>query len=149
MLGKFKEEIDRENQFGALLTDLLKVFDCIGYKPLIVRFYGHGVSTSALNIISYLNAMYHKTQFWVHYFLIIIWLIYVINTKKMILQTMLTTQPIFVWYWHSHCHFRITISTKAFNWFGNHHIKVNPVQCDLLCKTKTPEIVSIDAMQIT
>ena len=52
-------------------------------------------------------------------------------------------------------HFRVLLTfplsfpTKAFNWFGNHHIKANPVQCDLLFKTKTPEVVSVDAIQIT
>ena len=40
MLEKFKEAIDRENQFGALLTGLSKAFDCIDYKLLIARLYG-------------------------------------------------------------------------------------------------------------
>ena len=56
MLEKFKEAIDRENQFGALLTDFSKAFDCIDYKLLIARLYGYGVSSSALNIISYLKS---------------------------------------------------------------------------------------------
>ena len=36
---RFKEAIDRENQFGALLTDLWKVFHCIDQKLLIATFY--------------------------------------------------------------------------------------------------------------
>ena len=39
MLEKFKEAIDRENQFGVLLTDLLKAFDCIDHKLLIAKLY--------------------------------------------------------------------------------------------------------------
>ena len=43
------------------------------------------------------------------------------------------------------------ISSKVFNWFDNNHMKVNPGKCDLLLilSTKSPEVVSIDEMQIT
>ena len=65
------------------------------------------------------------------------------NAKKMILQTMLTTQlPI---------HVLLTFATKVFNWFGfgNNHMKTNPGICHILLSTKSPEIVSIDGIQIT
>ena len=52
MLEKFKEATDRGNQFGALLTDLSKAFDCIDHKLLIAKLYEYSVSSSALNIIS-------------------------------------------------------------------------------------------------
>ena len=32
------------NEFGALLTDLPKAFDCIDHSVLLGRFYGYGVS---------------------------------------------------------------------------------------------------------
>ena len=35
MIEKFKEAIDRGNEFGALLTDLSKAFDCINHPLLI------------------------------------------------------------------------------------------------------------------
>ena len=60
MLEKFKEAIDRGNQFGALLTDLSKAFDCIDHKLLIAKLYEYGVSSSALNIIS--SYLKHRTQ---------------------------------------------------------------------------------------
>ena len=60
MLEKFKEAIDRGNQFGALLTNLSKAFDDIDYKLLIVKLYGYGVSMSTLNIIS--SYLKHRTQ---------------------------------------------------------------------------------------
>ena len=60
MLEKFKEAIDRGNQFGALLTDLSKAFDCIDRKRLITRPSEYSISSSALNVISaYLK---HRTQ---------------------------------------------------------------------------------------
>ena len=43
MLEKFKEAIDRGNQFGTFLTNLSKAFDGTDYKLLIVNLYGHGV----------------------------------------------------------------------------------------------------------
>ena len=60
MLEQFKESIDRANQFGALLTDLLKAFDCIDYKLLITKLYEYGVSSSVLNTIS--SYLKHRTQ---------------------------------------------------------------------------------------
>ena len=40
-------------------------------------------------------------------------------------------------------------SAKVFNWFGSNYMNSNLVQCDLLLSTKSPEVVSIDAIQIT
>ena len=39
MLEKFKESVEKGNEFGAHLTDLLKAFDCIDQKLLIAKFY--------------------------------------------------------------------------------------------------------------
>ena len=60
MLEKFKEAIDRENQFGTLLTSLSRAFDCIDHKLLIARLSKYGVSSSALNVIS--SYLKHRTQ---------------------------------------------------------------------------------------
>ena len=40
------------------------------------------------------------------------------------------------------------ISTKVFNWFGNNHMKANPGKCHLLLSTKSPEVISVDGIQI-
>ena len=93
-----------------------------------------------------MNTVFHKAQFWVHYFLILIWLTYFMNVKKKILQTMLTTQlPIHVILTSplSYLNYWI-ILTKSFNWLGN-----NPAKCHLLLSTKSTKVVSIDGIQIT
>ena len=51
-LEKFKQAIDGGNQFGSLLTDLSKAFDCIDHKLLIAKLYEYRVSSSAVNTIS-------------------------------------------------------------------------------------------------
>ena len=48
MIEKFKESIDSGDQFGALLTDLSKEFDCIDHKILIPKLYSHGTSLSSI-----------------------------------------------------------------------------------------------------
>ena len=77
------------------------------------------------------------------------------NAKKMILQTMLTTQLhilVVLTFLLSFLNYRIStkdISTKVFHWFGNNHMKANPGKCHLFLGTKRPEVISIDGIQIT
>ena len=63
MIDKFKETIDRGNEFGALLTDLSKAFDCTNHSLLIAKLYNYGVSASSINmILSYLNYRKHRIK---------------------------------------------------------------------------------------
>ena len=63
MIEKFKEAIDRGYEFGALLTDLSKAFDCINHPLLIAKLYNYGVSPLSINLIfSYLNNRTHRTK---------------------------------------------------------------------------------------
>ena len=63
MIEKFKETIERENKFDALLTDLSKAFDCINHPLLIARMYNYRVSPLSINMIfSYLSNRTHRTK---------------------------------------------------------------------------------------
>ena len=60
MLENFKKSVDNGNEFGALLTDCFKAFDCIDHELLIAKLFWYGASTTALKLIqSYLT---NRTQ---------------------------------------------------------------------------------------
>ena len=44
--------MDRGNEFGVLLTELLKAFECTDHKLLIPKFYCYGNSPESVKIIS-------------------------------------------------------------------------------------------------
>ena len=63
MIEKFKETIEKGNEFGALLPDLSKAFGCINHPLLIAKLYNYGVSPLSINMIfSYLNNRTHRTK---------------------------------------------------------------------------------------
>ena len=63
MIVKFKEAIDRGNEFGALLTDLSKAFDCINHPLLHAKLSNYGVSPLSNNMIfSYLSNGTYRTK---------------------------------------------------------------------------------------
>ena len=51
MLEKFKEALDKKNNFGALLTDLSKAFDCIPHDLLVAKLHAYGFDYKSLNLI--------------------------------------------------------------------------------------------------
>ena len=56
MTEKVYEAIDRGDKFGAILTDISKVFNCINYQVLIVKIGSYGVSPLSTKIVfSYLS----------------------------------------------------------------------------------------------
>ena len=64
MIEKFKEANNvRGYEFGALLTDLSKAFDCINHPLLIAKLYNYGVSPLSFNMMfSYLSNRTHRTK---------------------------------------------------------------------------------------
>ena len=51
MLEKWKRSADNSKIFGALLTDLLKAFDCLDHELLIAKLNASGFSLTALKLV--------------------------------------------------------------------------------------------------
>ena len=62
MLEKWKRSVDGGSAFADLLTDLSKVFDCLGHEPIIAKLNSYGFSLSAIKLIhDYLSNRKQKT----------------------------------------------------------------------------------------
>ena len=51
MLEKWKRSVDKSKMFGALLTNLLKAFDCLDHELLIAKLNAYGFSLTALELV--------------------------------------------------------------------------------------------------
>ena len=51
MSEKFKKSIDKGNIFGALLTDLSKIFDCIDHTLLSIELFPFVISRISSKLI--------------------------------------------------------------------------------------------------
>ena len=48
---RWKKAVDSNKVFGAILTDLSKVFDCICHDLLVAKLHAYGLSLPALKMI--------------------------------------------------------------------------------------------------
>ena len=63
MLETCKEAIDSSKAFGALLTDLLKDFDCLSHDLLIAKLHAFSLDLVSLNLQQdYLTNRKQKTK---------------------------------------------------------------------------------------
>ena len=63
VLEKWKSAVDKGKSFGALLTDLSKVFDCLSHELLLAKLYAYGFSIATLRLIhSYLTNRWQRTK---------------------------------------------------------------------------------------
>ena len=55
MIEKWRDSFDSGGNFGALLTDLSKAFDCLSYNSLLAKLHAYGLGIPSLKLLhSYL-----------------------------------------------------------------------------------------------
>ena len=63
MLEKWKRSVNGGKVFGALLTDLLKAFDCLDHELLITKLDAYGFSLPVLKLINgYLSNRWQRPR---------------------------------------------------------------------------------------
>ena len=63
MLEKWKSTVDNKRNFGALLTDFFKTFDCLPHDLLVAKLNAYGFSLPALRLVqSYLSNRKQRTK---------------------------------------------------------------------------------------
>ena len=51
MIEKWKESVDSGRVFGALMTDLSKIFDCLHHELLIAKLDAYGFDIKSVKLI--------------------------------------------------------------------------------------------------
>ena len=63
LLEKWKNSVDKNKSFAALLTDLSKAFDCLDHELLTAKFNAYGFALPALRLIhNYLTNKKQRTK---------------------------------------------------------------------------------------
>ena len=63
MIEKWKEAVDKDQTFGALLTDLWKAFECLSHDLLITKLHSYGISLASLKLLTdYLTNRKQRTK---------------------------------------------------------------------------------------
>ena len=171
MIEKFKEAIDRDNEFGALLTNLSKAFDYINHPLLFEKLYNYGVSPLSINMIfSHLSNRTHRTKINecfsersriehgvpqgsilgpLLFNIDLIDLFYECEEINIASYTDDTTPCSCARDTQTVISELKSISNKPFYWFQYNHLQANPGKCPLLLSSKTPTDVSIGDASLT
>ena len=63
MIEKFKKSLDQGGEYAALLTDLIKAFDCLPHDLIIAKLHAYGFDKISLRLMhSYLTDRYQRVK---------------------------------------------------------------------------------------
>ena len=63
MLESWKEAVDKNKAFGALMTDLSKAFNCLSHDLLIAKLHAYGIDLLSLKLLQdYLSNRWQRTK---------------------------------------------------------------------------------------
>ena len=63
MIEKWRKSLDKGESFGALLTDLSKVFDCLPHDLLVAKLHAYGFDIQSIRLIhSYLTGRKQRVK---------------------------------------------------------------------------------------
>ena len=170
MLEKWKLAVDNKRNFGALLTDLSKAFDCLPHDLLLAKLNAYGFSLPALRLVqSYLSNRKQRTKInsesspWKEilfgvpqgsilgpllFNIFLCDLFFIMNDVEFASYADDNT-PFFVGDDLNDVILKLQNASKTlFKWFNDNQMKANPDKCHFICSSSVKTSIMIENKQI-
>ena len=170
MLEKWKLAVDNKRNFGALLTDLSKAFDCLPHDLLLAKLNAYGFSLPALRLVqSYLSNRKQRTKInsefssWEEilfgvpqgsilgpllFNIFLCDLFFIMNDVEFASYADDNT-PFFVGDDLNDVILKLQNASKTlFKWFNDNQMKANPDKCHFICSSSVKTSIMIENKQI-
>ena len=170
MLEKWKTVVDKKGNFGVLLTDLPKAFDCFPHNLLLAKLNAYGFSLPALRLVqSYLSNRKQRTKInsefssWEEilfgvpqgsilgpllFNIFLCDLFFIMNDVEFASYADDNT-PFFVGDDLNDVILKLQNASKTlFKWFNDNQMKANPDKCHFICSSSVKTSIMIENKQI-
>ena len=170
MLEKWKWAVDNKGNFGAILTDLSKAFECLPHDLLLAKLNAYGFSLPALRLVqNYLSNRKQRTKMnsgsgsWEEILLglpqgsilgpllfniFLCDLFFIMNDVEFASYADHNT-PFFVGDDLNDVILKLQNASKTlFKWFNDHKLKANPDNCRFICRSSVKTSIMIEKEQI-